>query len=170
MSVLIDGYNVIYASGKLGDLMDEGRIEQARHGLISTLARYYAHRKEQVTVVFDGRTGHYPDSSRKSFTFENIRVQFTGRNRLADDRILDTAAASAHPGEITVITSDRALAAGVRRTGAHTRESADYIGEILRKLSDMQDERNKDSVPRISYQEYMKMLKEHETESTGDDS
>ena len=168
MALLIDGYNLIYASEKWGDMMDKGDIERARHTMISDLSEYVGTMKRRIIVVFDGRTGHYKGPEKMSFAYGNVEILFTGREMKADEKIEETVKQAVHPGEITVVTSDRHLQRKVRALGAAVKESRDFRTEVFRRLKDLRQrskEKGDNVYPLISYEEYMKMLEKHEKDS-----
>ncbi|MFC1479337.1 NYN domain-containing protein [Planctomycetota bacterium] len=168
MTLLIDGYNLIYASGTWAEMMDEGDIERARHNMISHISQYLGTGKRRTIVVFDGRTGHYKGPDRTDFTYGSIKVLFTGREMKADDKIVEIVKEAVHPREITVVTSDRSIQRQVRALGAAVKESGDFRSEVFKKVKDMEQrsrEKGENGYPLISYEEYMEMLERHEKNS-----
>ena len=67
LHIIIDGYNLIRQSKKLGDL-DLQDIRLGRDALVEMLAMYKKFKAHRITVVFDG-TGScpsYPQRDRQS--------------------------------------------------------------------------------------------------------
>ncbi|MFH1709085.1 MAG: NYN domain-containing protein [Planctomycetota bacterium] len=164
MAVIIDGYNLIYASERWADFMDRGVIDAARDELLAALADYFREARQPVTVIFDGRPGYDRPGGRK-LAHGPIEVRFAGSRREADDAIIDRVRASAQPRDITVITTDRAIARAVGEYGARVKTSREFRVEVFeelkarrRRTTDGKDVRGVD----ISYDEYMRMLEEHE--------
>ncbi len=87
----------------------------ARRRLVALLAGYARRTGDEVAVVFDGR----PDPSELAEAeAAGLPVEFAPGGPDAADRVIaGRAAAEADPGGLTVVTSDRALAAQVRAAG-----------------------------------------------------
>jgi predicted RNA-binding protein with PIN domain len=80
---------------------------------------------EQLTVVFDGR----PIAS--VLRGHGIEVQFApGGTNAADRRIERLVGESEHPGEITVVTSDKALSRSVTAAGASVVGSGEFRARL----------------------------------------
>lgn len=105
---LIDGMNVVGSSPD-GWWRDR-RGAMAR--LAGRVAELLASRGDSATVVFDGRPFEL-DAGEVEIAFAPAR----GPNA-ADDEIARLVAADADPAGLTVVTSDRRLAARVRAWGA----------------------------------------------------
>ncbi len=107
--LLVDGYNV--TKGGYGELT----LEAQRGRLVLGLAGLAARTGAEVTVVFDGverATPLAPAAPR------NVRVLFSRATETADD-VLRRLAAHEPPGRpVVVVSSDREVADGVRRSGA----------------------------------------------------
>ena len=124
MAYIIDGNNVMGQTP--GWHRDR---EGARRRLVEELADFARTRKARVTVVFDGEPDRLmPDSS----AYRGIRVLYAERGSDADTRIERLVESSADRRGITVITSDRALAAKIRGRGASVVRS----GEFRRRMQD----------------------------------
>ena len=114
---LIDGMNVIGSRpsgwwrdrpGAMRDLSDE----------LGELARETG---DDLTVIFDGRPFELD-------TPEGVSVEFATRRgpNAADDDIAALVEEDPDPGGLTVVTSDRTLAARVRRAGAAVVGAGDF--------------------------------------------
>jgi predicted RNA-binding protein with PIN domain len=105
---LVDGMNVV---GSRPDGWWRDR-EGAKRALAERLAAFAEATGEPVAVVFDGRP--FEVDARP------VQVDFAERRgpNAADDAIAARVAADGDPGAITVVTSDRDLAARVRVAGA----------------------------------------------------
>jgi predicted RNA-binding protein with PIN domain len=121
MRVLVDGMNVI-GSRPDGWWRDRrGAIQR----LVTTLCRYQGDTGDEVIVVLDSRPFDVGD--------DGVGVRFApgGRNA-GDDEIVRIVAADAAPETLTVVTSDRELAARVKEHGAcvtGSREFRDTLDE-----------------------------------------
>jgi uncharacterized protein YaiI (UPF0178 family) len=81
--------------------------------LVDRLERMAAETGDDITVVFER-----PPSPPISSTVIDVAHAPRSRPNAADDEIVRLLAADPHPGELRVVTSDRALADQVRGAGA----------------------------------------------------
>ncbi|HVF89558.1 MAG TPA: NYN domain-containing protein [Blastocatellia bacterium] len=118
MAYIVDGNNVMGQTP--GWHRDR---EGARRRLVEELAEFARIKKARVTVVFDGEPDRImPDSS----AYRGVRVLYAERGSDADTRIERLVDSSADRRGITVVTSDRALAALVRGRGACVVRSGEF--------------------------------------------
>ena len=120
--LVVDGYNVT----KTG--YGEMPLAAQRDRLVTGLAALAARTGAEVTVVFDGaaRPPIMPPSPRK------VRVLFSRPGELADDVIRRLVAAEPQGRAIVVVSSDREVAEGVRRSGAYPVPSVLLIQRLAR--------------------------------------
>jgi len=118
--LIVDGYNV----SKTG--FPELTLAQQRDRLVRMLSALSARMSLEVTVVFDGADVTVPMSPGRG-----IRVLFSPSGVIADDVIRALAAAEPAGRVVVVVSSDREIADGVRRSGARTAGS----GVLLALLS-----------------------------------
>jgi predicted RNA-binding protein with PIN domain len=107
--LVVDGYNV--TKTEYGQLP----LEQQRARLVTGLAALRAQTRAEVTVVFDGaeRLPAAPPTPR------GIRVLFSPVGQTADEMIRRLVRAEPTGRPVAVVSSDREVADGVRRAGAH---------------------------------------------------
>jgi predicted RNA-binding protein with PIN domain len=119
---IVDGMNVI-GSRPDGWWRDRGRAMAA---LVERLEQWAADEGADVTVVFERPLSPPIDSS-------TIKVAHAPKAtpNSADDEIVRLVRADAHPAQIRVATSDRALSERVQSAGAHV-----YPAEKLRNRID----------------------------------
>jgi predicted RNA-binding protein with PIN domain len=118
MSYLIDGNNVM--GQRVGWHRDRRR---ARRELLDELARFASRRKASVSVVFDGAPDeHFADGA----SYRGVRVFYAARGSDADERIKALVESSRERRTLRVVTSDRALAAYVRRCGAQVVRAGEF--------------------------------------------
>jgi predicted RNA-binding protein with PIN domain len=109
MAYLVDGNNVM--AQRVGWHRDK---PGARRRLLDELARFAHIKRVRVTVVFDGAPDEFfPDGA----TYKHVRVHYAARGSNADERIKALVEAARERRTLRVVTSDRALAAYVRRCG-----------------------------------------------------
>ncbi|MGB8509426.1 MAG: NYN domain-containing protein [Pyrinomonadaceae bacterium] len=122
MSYLVDGNNVM--GGRVNWHRDK---PGARRTLLVELSRFARVAGVSVDVVFDGAPDeHFPDGS----SFMGVRVFYAERGSDADERIKLMVDASRERRTLKVVTSDRALAGYVRRSGVEVVRA----GEFRRRL------------------------------------
>jgi len=109
---LVDGMNVI---GSRPDGWWRDR-RAAMRDLVADLQSLTQAEGEELAVVFDGRPFELADAG-------PVTVEFAPS---ADDAIAARAAADPDPGSLTVVTSDRELAARVRACGASVTGSGGF--------------------------------------------
>ena len=124
MPYLVDGNNVM--AQRVGWHRDKAR---ARRGLLEELARFARSSGATVSAVFDGAPDeHFPDGS----SFMGVGVFYAERGSDADARIRRMVDEARERRTLVVVTSDRALADYVRRSGARVVRS----GEFRRRLEE----------------------------------
>ncbi|KIX11511.1 hypothetical protein X474_23610 [Dethiosulfatarculus sandiegensis] len=128
MHLLIDGYNLIHASGELLMAYDRGAGEEA---LASALNLYRKKRSHRITIILDG--GEDPEGSKASL--KGIPVIYSGARESADDVI---ARLCSHQGPgATVITDDRELKGRCRVHGSLVMGSHEFSRRLLEAAMDM---------------------------------
>jgi predicted RNA-binding protein with PIN domain len=108
--LIVDGNNVI---GSRPDGWWRDRPAATRR-LVERLGRWATRAQKDVLVVFDG---HRPEGVIAAPSVE-VRFADRGARDAADDVISALVAGAVNPAELTVVTSDVALAERVRRHGA----------------------------------------------------
>jgi predicted RNA-binding protein with PIN domain len=121
--VIVDGYNVT----KTG--YPDLPLDQQRNRLVSGLVALAARSGAEVTCCFDGATvsGHVPSMSRRG-----VRVLFSKPGEIADELIRRLVRAEPEGRPVVVVSSDREVADGVRRHGAHSVSSAALVRRLER--------------------------------------
>ena len=108
MPYLVDGNNLLGSWG--GPRGEDGRAEVVRR-----VAAFCRARGARATIVFDGRPLR-PDMASQTLGPVGIRVPPEGQD--ADDVIRRIVEEAKAPGDIIVVTSDKALYSYVRTHGA----------------------------------------------------
>ena len=123
VTYLIDGYNLMHASGLARRGLPAGALHQARGRFLEWLADAAKVRGAPIRVVFDAAntTSHSAESDH-----QGVRVRFA-RGRTADDDIEELLAAEAHPSGITVVSNDSRLRESARRRGAGFLSCEEFI-------------------------------------------
>jgi len=122
--LIVDGYNLIYASDDLKTLMRDD-IEAARNRLLAELEEYCAREERTAEVVFDagGRPGPASSEDRSSV----LKVTFTAEGQSADSYIEKLAYRDAGEpsGSVLLVTGDydqQKIAAGAGLLRISSRE------------------------------------------------
>ena len=127
--LLVDGYNVIYASDKLKSLAASD-LKAARDSLVDTLINFQGYRRENVILVFDaykvpGGTEHMEDRA-------GLTVIYTKEAETADQYIEKAAHEIGKKYRVTVATSDAIEQVIVMSSGAIRLSARDFWAEIER--------------------------------------
>ncbi|MCA1594385.1 MAG: NYN domain-containing protein [Acidobacteria bacterium] len=118
MSYLVDGNNVM--GQRAGWHRDK---PGARRALLVDLSRFARVAGVTLEVVFDGAPeDHFPDGS----SFMGVRVFYAVRGSNADERIKRIVDEARERRTLKVVTSDRALADYVRRSGVEVIRAGDF--------------------------------------------
>ncbi|MCW0213275.1 MAG: NYN domain-containing protein [Pseudonocardia sp.] len=118
--LVVDGYNV----SKTG--YPELTLADQRTRLVGQLGALAARTGVEVTVVFDGAAV----VSAPTRGTRGVRVLFSDPGVIADDVIRALVAAEPEGRPVLVATSDRAVVASVRRSGAHALPSSVLLGRL----------------------------------------
>lgn len=118
MAYVIDGNNV------MGQTPGWHRDKPgSRRRLLGEVAAFAAATKARATVVFDGAPDEgVPDGA----AFRGVRVYYPGRGSDADTVIERLVASDRNRRGLTVVTSDRRLAAECRGLGARVVRSGEF--------------------------------------------
>jgi uncharacterized protein YaiI (UPF0178 family) len=122
---LIDAMNVV-GSRPTGWWRDRAGALRALHADVRRAATATGRR---ATLVIDGRPlpGLAPGER------DGVRIEYApGGPDAADDRIVELVAAASDPAALCVVTSDRALAARVRRHGARVQGARTWLESASR--------------------------------------
>lgn len=104
MQYLIDGYNFLFRLARSRKTFQQKRLE-----FIEWLNDISYSLKLNITVVFDSAE-HFASRGH----FDALEIIYTKKDLSADAYIIEKIHASPHPERITVVTSDRELAAKSR--------------------------------------------------------
>jgi predicted RNA-binding protein with PIN domain len=134
MHWLIDGYNVMYAGGRLGPKLSREGFRRARRRFLDELsAALGTDRAGQTTVVFDASV--HPGDFALDAQYRGLGILFALGDENADARIEQLIARHARPKTLTVVSSDHRIrqAADRRRTKSLT---ADQFWELIDDLKE----------------------------------
>lgn len=127
--LLVDGYNIIYASRELGELAASD-IKAARDKLVDILINFQGVRRERVLLVFDA----YKVPGGREHVEENsgLLIIYTKEAETADQYIEKAAHEISRKYRVTVATSDAIEQVIVMGSGAYRLSARDFWAEIDR--------------------------------------
>jgi len=131
MPLIIDGYNLLNATGIAGRGHGPGRLEQARQALLNTLVESLAPDEvPKTTVVFDASES--PWGVQQQLNHRGISVYFAAKDEDADSLIERLIAAHSAPKRLTVVSSDHRLQRAAKRRKATAIDSDVWFNQLLR--------------------------------------
>jgi uncharacterized protein len=131
MSLLIDGYNLLNATGIPSRGKGPGNLERARQALLNTLAESLPEDElPRTTVVFDASES--PWGVAKQLNHRGMTVMFASRDEDADTVIERLVAADSAPKRLTVVSSDHRLQRAAHRRKATAVDSDVWFAQLLR--------------------------------------
>ena len=137
MSLLIDGYNLLYAAGIVGRGTGPGGRERSRMALLNFLAESLDPEEiARTTVVFDAAQA--PPGLPREWKHRGILVRFSAGYEDADALLEELIRADSAPRRLTVVSSDHRIQRAARRRKARAVDSDVWYAEILHRRSDRQ--------------------------------
>jgi predicted RNA-binding protein with PIN domain len=122
MKLLVDGYNLLHASGVFGRPIDPPTLETARRAMLDFLAARLTEReRSRTTVVFDGKDA--PPGLPAHGTHERMQILFSRRRVTADELIAELIAEDPAPRELVVVSSDHGVQRAARQRGIESFDS-----------------------------------------------
>lgn len=132
-SLLIDGYNLIFAHAQLREKMNS-KPEDARRALLD-LCRIFAGRRGDIRrlwVVFDGREDHFslpPGETR------GVREIYTRAGETADKRMARIVRDDGEEAGWVVVSNDRAVVDRCTAYGASGMKATEFVRELNKQES-----------------------------------
>jgi predicted RNA-binding protein with PIN domain len=125
MKILVDGYNLLHASGIFGGVRGAGGFEASRRALVDEIARLTGPAAPGVTVIFDAADA--PPGLPDRYQHAGIDVRFARHHASADALIEELIADHDAPTALTVVSSDNRVIAAARRRRAKPVASQDWL-------------------------------------------
>jgi predicted RNA-binding protein with PIN domain len=122
MPYLIDGYNLLYATGRLTARAGKHTLESSRKWLLVEVVRWHGPEASSVTVVFDASRA--PAGAAES-EHGGVRVLFA-RGQSADDLIEQLIRDESTPRSLTVVSDDNRIKLAAKRRGCEVLGCLDY--------------------------------------------
>jgi predicted RNA-binding protein with PIN domain len=129
MKILVDGYNLLHASGIFGGVRGAGGFEASRRALLDEIARLLGPAAAGVVVIFDAADAPpgLPDRS----VHAGISVRFARGYDSADALIEELIEDHNAPTALTVVSSDNRVIAAARRRRARPVPSGEWLAGLL---------------------------------------
>lgn len=127
MTLIIDGYNLLHASGVFGPERGPRGFEQSRIALLDLLLDLLGDEAAKTIVVFDAANA--PDGLPGRCTHGPLRVWYAREYPDADSLIEEIVEGDTAPHDLVVVSSDRRLQVAARRRRATAVGSAEWLAE-----------------------------------------
>jgi predicted RNA-binding protein with PIN domain len=132
VALLIDGYNLLHASGIIGRGRGPGGLQRSRQGLIEFLiASLDPAELARTTIVFDAAEA--PPGLPRQYVASGITIRFASGYESADELIEELIRQDTTPRQLTVVSSDHRLHRAARRRKAAPVDSDRWYVEQLRR-------------------------------------
>lgn len=122
MPILIDGYNLLYALGRLTPRSRHPALDAARRWLLQQLNT--SPRRADMTVVFDGQS-----SLRHEEMHGHVHVVYSEKVS-ADDVIEELIRTSGTPRGLVVVSNDNRLKHAAQRAGGRALDCLDFFEQL----------------------------------------
>ena len=131
MPLLIDGYNLLNATGIVGGGAGPGSFQRSRLALLNFLAASVDPRElPHTTVVFDAHDA--PPGLPRVVEHNGITVRFATKYGTADELIEELIRADSAPRRLVVVSSDHAIQRAARRRRAKPVDSDSWYSALVR--------------------------------------
>ncbi len=131
MTILIDGYNLLHASGVFGGPPGADSLQRSRQALLDRLVDALgAKRAAQTVVVFDATAA--PPGLPRTLGYRGLTVRFASQHADADALIEELIDQTPDSRRLTVVSSDHRLHRAARGRGAKAIDSEVWFAELMR--------------------------------------
>jgi uncharacterized protein len=130
MPLLIDGYNLLHATGIVGGGAGPGGFQRSRLALLGFLAASIEPEElAHTTVVFDAREA--PWGLPRVVEHCGMTVRFATNHESADELIAELIQAASAPRRLVVVSSDHEIQRAARRRRAKAVDSDAWYAELI---------------------------------------
>lgn len=135
MPILIDGYNLLHATGILGRGRGPGSLARSREALLNVLAESLpAEELSRTAIVFDAHDP--PWGLSRQVDHRGITVYFASRHEDADSMIEELIKLSSAPRKLIVVSSDHRLHRAAKRRRANPIDSDRWFHQLMQMRID----------------------------------
>jgi predicted RNA-binding protein with PIN domain len=132
MTILIDGYNLLNATGIMGRGVGPGGLERSRLALLNFLAESLDPTDlPRTTVVFDAHDP--PKGLPRMVEHRGLTVRYSSQYDEADTQIEELILADSSPRNLTVVSSDHRIQRAAKRRRARAVDSDVWYNEVIRE-------------------------------------
>lgn len=132
VSLIIDGYNLIYAAGIVSSSDGPANLERSRAALLGFLAESVEPKQlARTTVVFDAGP-HAPRGLPRTWTYRGMTIRFATGYESADALIEELIQTDTAPRQLILVSSDHRLQRAARRRRATSVDSDRWYQETIR--------------------------------------
>ncbi|MEZ6068347.1 MAG: NYN domain-containing protein [Planctomycetaceae bacterium] len=127
--LVIDGYNLMHATGHVGKSRGLRLFEREREQFLSWLDRHIPARLRPLTlVIFDA--GETDNVAAQRASYRDLRVIFSPADMEADDLIEELIEIHSAPKRLRVVSSDHRLHKAARRRKANCVDSEQFLSML----------------------------------------
>src|SRR3954465_12277703 len=130
MALLIDGYNLLNATGIFAEAGAGTELHRSRVALLNFLAASIDQRERKVTTIVFDAAGAPPGLPRTTH-HAGITVHFAQRHSDADEMIEELLEQCRAPRSLLVVSSDHRVQRAARHVGASFLDSEEWYSEQL---------------------------------------
>ncbi len=134
LTLIIDGYNFIFAEPGLKRLAAEG-LDSARSALMDRLSNYAGFTGQEMVLVFDGYRSSGNPGSKEAHA--NIHVVYTAEGESADAYIEKLAAEIGKNEKVSVVTADTMIRVSAMRSGVLRISPKEFAMELEEREEQM---------------------------------
>jgi predicted RNA-binding protein with PIN domain len=128
MKILIDGYNLLHASGVFGDARGPRGFEASRMAMLAEIARLLGDAATSALVIFDAADA--PPGLPDRMVHEGVSVRFARGYDSADALIEELIESHHSPTALTVVSSDNRVISAARRRRAKPIGSDEWFADL----------------------------------------
>lgn len=139
MPLLIDGYNLMYGAGIVGQGRGPGGLERSRYALIREVAAGLNDaERATTTIVFDAAGA--PPGLPSTIVSDGVLVRFAKGYEDADELLEELIVADHAPRKLTVVSSDHRVQRAAKRRRATAVDSDVWYERFMRDRRAAQEE------------------------------
>lgn len=152
MTLLIDGYNLMYAAGIVGSGVGPGGLERSRRALLNFVVESLDETElSRAIVVFDANE-RPPFAVSDTFVHRGLRVRFAAEHGEADELIEELIRLDSVPKRLLVVSSDHRLHRAAKRRKGQAIDSDIWYAQMIarrahRQSPEKQEPASKPSMP-----------------------